>query len=190
MSLFWPIYWPFPLILHHLSCLTTLSCWCVGVIWYCRWPGNSDGLPRSYVGPHSAAWVGWHRQHVLELSQFPGGGQQWEWHGLWRLLATTRWAVYLYLVVKTKWSQHITINYIVVPVFCFSKSSVTLESKMIKISGSKRSFWLVNSLLVTNPWMERSHTCISNIPHSPTDAMGLFCFFQFVFFVSFSLGCN
>lgn len=48
----------------------------LGVVWHCRWAGHSDGLPRAHAGPHSASRVGWDRRHVLELSQFPGGGQQ------------------------------------------------------------------------------------------------------------------
>lgn len=145
----------FPLILYHLSHPTSLSCWCVGVIWYCRWTGNSDGLPWSHVGPHSAARVGWHHRHVLELSQFSGGGQQWEWHGLWRLLSTTKWVVIYIWGEKKHWSHHIQ-------VVCglFPNHLVTLEIRMMMIiSKSNRSVWLVNSLLFSSPWMECGHTC-------------------------------
>lgn len=74
-----------------------------GVVWYCRWTGDSDGLPRAHAGPYTAAWVRRYCQHVLELPQLPGRGQQWERHRFWWLPPTTRYSTqnfFFYFLIK------------------------------------------------------------------------------------------
>lgn len=57
---------------------------CPGLVRHGRRPGDSDGLSRTNARPRPAARVGRDCQHVLELPQFPGGGQHRERHGLRR----------------------------------------------------------------------------------------------------------
>ncbi len=62
-----------------------------GLVWHSRWSGDSDGLSRTNARPCSATRVWWDREHVLELSWFPSGGQHREWHRLRRQCSASRY---------------------------------------------------------------------------------------------------